>query len=316
MTLPPDLVQRFGEDLARFWPRGTRGAARLGIAVSGGPDSLALLLLAAEALPGRLAAATVDHGLRAGSAAEAAMVARVCAGRTIPHTTVRVAVANGNVQAEARAARYVALTGWARREGLAAIATAHHADDQAETLLMRLNRGSGLAGLSGIRARTRMEGVEVVRPLLGWRKTELQQVCDATGIEAAQDASNTDPRFDRVAIRQMLATTPLLDPSAIASSAAHLADAEDALADWLEERWAADITQVGDDLLYRPHGPRYLRLRLLERAVASFGGSPRGARVAALLDRLEAGAGGNVAGVQVSVEGGYWLLRREAPRRS
>ncbi|MEO7247763.1 MAG: tRNA lysidine(34) synthetase TilS, partial [Novosphingobium sp.] len=161
--------------------------------MSGGPDSLALLLLAHELMPDRIAAATVDHGLRAESAAEADMVAQVCANMGVPHEILRVAVAGGNVQAEARAARYAALAEWLDRKELAALVTAHHADDQAETLIMRLNRGSGVAGLAGTRAVGRVPGSgektmqALLRPLLGWRKAELAGIVGTAGLVAAQD---------------------------------------------------------------------------------------------------------------------------------
>ena len=140
----PALVSRFSQDLAALRP--PQGG--LGLAVSGGPDSLALLLLASEALPGQVEAATVDHGLRAESAAEAEAVAQICATLGVPHAILTVEVATGNVQAEARRARYAALGGWLAARDLAALATAHHADDQAETLLLRLNRAIGVAGLA------------------------------------------------------------------------------------------------------------------------------------------------------------------------
>ena len=101
----PDLVARFAEALSRLWPED----GRLGLAVSGGPDSLALLLLAEATIPGRFEVATVDHGLRAASAEECAMVAQVCAERGIPCSTLAVTLASGNVQSEARKARYAAL---------------------------------------------------------------------------------------------------------------------------------------------------------------------------------------------------------------
>ncbi|MBO0750444.1 MAG: tRNA lysidine(34) synthetase TilS, partial [Porphyrobacter sp.] len=156
----PDQAGRFAADLGRLWPEG----GRLGLAVSGGPDSLALLLLAHATLPGQFAVATVNHGLRPEAAAECAMVERVCAARGIPCTILQVKLAAGNIQAEARATRYAALGEWAQREGLAGLATAHHADDQAETLLMRLNRASGLGGLAGVRSRGVVPGTEL--PLL------------------------------------------------------------------------------------------------------------------------------------------------------
>src|SRR5690606_34776455 len=136
-TLPYKLIARFVADLARLWPEGER----LGLAVSGGPDSLALLLLAKASMRERIAVATVDHGLRHQSASETAMVAELCAAYAIEHEILTVKVARGNLQDRARAARYAALASWMTRKGLSALATAHHAGDQAETLIMRLNRG-------------------------------------------------------------------------------------------------------------------------------------------------------------------------------
>jgi tRNA(Ile)-lysidine synthase len=92
------------------------------------------------------------------------------------------------------------------REGLDALATAHHADDQAETLLARLNRGSGVAGLAGVRARGIVPGTRLplIRPLLGWRRADLGEVVAAAGLTPVQDPSNSDDRFDRARIRKAL----------------------------------------------------------------------------------------------------------------
>ena len=141
---------RFAATLDALVPDRT---APIGVAVSGGPDSLALLLLAHAARPGRIRAATVDHGLRAESAAEARFVAEICAHRGIPHAILpppAAPLAAG--QAAARAFRYARLDRWCAHHRLSFLLTGHHANDQAETLLMRLARGSGVAGLSGIRA--------------------------------------------------------------------------------------------------------------------------------------------------------------------
>ena len=152
-----EAIERFAADLEVLAPAGTL----IGVAVSGGPDSLALLLLAAKARPGEVEAATVDHGLRPESAAEAAMVADLCETLGVPH---RILVADwirsptSNIQAEARAMRYRLLNDWAIERGLSAVATAHHADDQAETLLMRLARGAGVGGLGGTRKRRALVG--------------------------------------------------------------------------------------------------------------------------------------------------------------
>jgi len=288
MTIPSpsgEAVSRFSADLAALWP----GTGKLGLAVSGGPDSLAMLLLAQAALPGRVAAATVDHGLRAESAAEAAMVAALCARLGVPHETLAVALAAGNVQAEARAARYAALGQWMEREGLEALLTAHHADDQAETLLLRLGRGSGVAGLAGVRARGVVPGTRLplLRPLLAWRRAELAEVLAGAGVQAADDPSNRDDRFDRARIRKAIVGADWLDVPALAQSAANLADADAAL-DWAAAReWAECVTKGPLGYTYRPQAPRAVALRVLTRIVTELNGSaPRDSAVARLFDSL------------------------------
>jgi len=144
---PLDPVGRFAAGL------GAHREPALAVAVSGGPDSLALMLLA-HAVPGlTVTALTVDHGLRPEAAEEARFVAALAAARGIAHhiLPVRVEDCGQGVQAAARAARYAALGGWCASAGVGLLATAHHADDQAETLLMRLARGAGVGGLAGIR---------------------------------------------------------------------------------------------------------------------------------------------------------------------
>jgi tRNA(Ile)-lysidine synthase len=311
----PEQAGRFAAELARLWPED----GRLGLAVSGGPDSLGLLLLAQSAIPGRLAVATVDHGLRPEAAGECAMVAAVCAERGIPCAVLTVQTGAGNRQAAARAARYAALAGWAGREGLSALATAHHADDQAETLVMRLNRASGLSGLAGVRARGVVPGGELplVRPLLRWRREELAEIVARAGLEPARDPSNADDAYDRVRIRKALADAEWLDPEALSESAAHLADADEAL-DWLVAReWDERISiAAGGAIRFEPGVPRAVALRVVARIVEGFGSPARGGAIARLVDGLERGAGGNVAGVAASLEDGGWLFRPEAPRRA
>ena len=177
-----DLPRRFAADLAVLWPQDERSGP-LGLAVSGGPDSVALLLLAHRALPGQIAVASIDHGLRPEAAGEVALVERIAAARGIPFTPLTVTLAPGNTQARAREARYAALAEWAESEGLGAVATAHHADDQAETLLMRLNRASGVAGLAGVRPRGVVPGtaIPLLRPVLDWRRAELGAAVRAAG---------------------------------------------------------------------------------------------------------------------------------------
>ena len=276
--------------------------ARIGLAVSGGPDSLALLVLAHAALKDGFEVATVDHGLRAEAAGEAANVASVCARLGIAHRTIRLELPGGAaVQERARHARYAALAAWLRERALAALLTAHHVDDQAETLVMRLNRGAGVRGLAGMRPRASVPGdagLPLLRPLLGWRRSELQAVVEAAGLVPSDDPSNRDGRFERARIRAQLAGASWLDPSALAMSARHLAEADTAL------EWAADcewraVEQATNARHYAPAAPRAVRLRVLERIIADLGGKPpRGRDLAHWLDRIEGGGVATLGGVR------------------
>jgi tRNA(Ile)-lysidine synthase len=306
-------AERLRAELERLWPEG----GRLGLAVSGGPDSLALLLLAHAAIPERFAVATVNHGVRPEAAGECALVEAVCAERGIPCQSLSVTVRGNNLQSAARDARYLALGAWAEQTGLGAIATAHHADDQAETLLMRLNRASGLSGLAGVRERSHGPGFEipVIRPLLRFRRRELAAIVARAGLDPVRDPSNLDDRFDRVRIRKALADCDWLDPVAVATSAAHLADAQEALEYGLRRAWPERVTVNDGECRYRPPLPRLLELLIAERIVASLGKTPRGQEVARLVDRLQDGKSGNLGGVLATVEGDEWLFRPEPARR-
>lgn len=180
------------------------------VAVSGGPDSVALLALLATwaQSPGRpaLHAATVDHGLRPESAEEAVAVAEFCAQLGVGHATLRWegAKPTSGVQAQARRARYALLAGEARRLGGATLVTAHTLDDQAETMLMRLAHGSGASGFAGMRRRSEVAGVPLVRPLLGIPKARLVATAEARGLPFARDPSNADRRFERVRWREVM----------------------------------------------------------------------------------------------------------------
>ncbi|MCJ2187968.1 tRNA lysidine(34) synthetase TilS [Novosphingobium beihaiensis] len=318
-SLTAGMAERLRTGLREIWPEGADAPeARLGLAVSGGPDSLALLLLAHAALPGRIEAATVDHGLRAESAGEAAEVARVCAERGVPHATLPVEVAGGNIQAEARAARYAALADWVEERGLAAVATAHHADDQAETLLMRLNRASGVAGLAGARARGRVPDtpIPLLRPVLDWRRAELGDVVRAAGLVAADDPSNANDRFDRVRIRKALAGADWLDVPALARSAAHIAEADVAL-EWMAGlEWRSCVKAEPMGLRYKPQAPRAVALRVVARIVRELGGEePRGSAVARLVDTLVEGRPASIGELVVRPNAGGWSFAK-APVRA
>ena len=187
------------------------GACGVVLAVSGGPDSLALLLLAAQwaKMPGRppLYAATVDHGLRPEAASEARLAAEAAGRLHIPHATLYWTGEKPvtGMQEAARDARYGLLMQHARETGADVLMTAHHADDQAETVLFRLSRGSGIAGLAGMQAHSERNGLAIARPLLALRKLQLVHVCRDAGQPFAEDPGNADPRYARTRMRQLLA---------------------------------------------------------------------------------------------------------------
>ena len=223
-------------------------------------------------------------------------------------------------QAKAREARYAALAEWAQVRGLAAIATAHHADDQAETLIMRLNRGSGLGGLAGVRAHGWLAdwpGLAVIRPLLSFRRAELVAIVAAAGVPTVADPSNNDERFERVRLRQVLARADWLDPLAVARSAQHLAEAEEALVYATDNAWTA-CAEEGEGIvtLRRKDEPDAIVMRLVARAIATLGGRPDSGDVARLVYELYLGRGGNVAGVLAKPQGDCWVFRPEPPRRT
>ena len=257
--------------------------------MSGGADSVALLLLAHQAYPGKVIAATVDHGLRAEAAGEAAFVAKLCAERNIPHSILRPATPlSGNIQSAARGARYALLDIWATEHKCDWVATAHHADDQLETVLMRLARGSGVDGLSGIRA---VNG-RIIRPLLGFSKSELVTICEGAGVNPVQDPSNEDRDFDRVRMRQYLATAPHpFQPLAATRSALALSQSSEAL-DWMttqleKERITGSQASISLDASALP---RELQRRLLHIALRQIDPDiqPRGDSIDRALEALAA----------------------------
>lgn len=314
------LVERFRGDLGPLVSSG----ARIGIAVSGGPDSLALLVLAAAARGEKIEAATIDHALRPEGRCEAEMVADICAKRGIAHTilTARWAKAPETaIQERARKQRYRLLGYWAEERGLDAIATAHHADDQAETVLMRLARGSGVRGLAGIRPRSSTPGshVRLVRPLLSWRRTELEQICADAGIAPVADPSNVDERFERVRMRSALLEADWLDAAAVAQSAAHLAEADAALEWATSNEWRHGVHEKREIISYRPGDvPAEIVRRIVGRAIrklASEGDTDlRGRELDHLLSELAKGGEATLRGVRC-VGGAEWRFTPAPPRR-
>ncbi|MBN2630758.1 MAG: tRNA lysidine(34) synthetase TilS [Rhodobacteraceae bacterium] len=203
-----DLLQVTGE---AFRMARSEAAASLpvGVAVSGGGDSMALLHLLHRVAPQAgfvLHAVTVDHGLRPESAAEAAAVAAFCASLGVAHDTLRWGGpdATGNLMDQARRARMRLMADWARSRGIGHIALGHTADDQAESFLINLSRAAGLDGLAGMRAAWTQDGVCWTRPLLGQTRDALRAYLRRNGVEWAEDPSNDNDRFTRVRARRAL----------------------------------------------------------------------------------------------------------------
>ncbi|WP_134678449.1 tRNA lysidine(34) synthetase TilS [Paracoccus ravus] len=207
---------------------------RLGIALSGGGDSMALMHLARGWAQGRLLmAATVDHGLRPESADEARQAHRAATALSIPHATLLWQRDNeaGNLMAAARDARLRLLSGWAERNRLDAVLLGHTLDDQAETLLMRLARGSGVDGLAAMAESRIAFGMRWIRPMLGVSRGDLREWMTGRGIGWIDDPSNENEDYDRVRIRKALAGLNL-PARQLAQSAANMAQARDALQDF------------------------------------------------------------------------------------
>jgi len=311
-----DAPDRLAGDLAALLGPGWH-RHHYGVAVSGGPDSMALLWLMASLLPGQVWAATVDHGLRKGSDEEARMVAGFCKREHIPHSTLRPpSPIKGSQQAAARTERYRLLEQWRDANALTHVATAHHADDQLETIVMRLNRSSGVGGLAAIRAKN---GV-ILRPLLHWRRSELVHLALENDLPFVDDPSNSDNRFDRARLRHALRSQTAIDPAAAARSALCLAEADEAL-DWAVERliasWpdASDIAVIRDDS-YPPEMFRRivaLRLRANEPQLVLRGASLDGV-IAAMHEGRRAMVGALLIDAVPGLQGTIWRISA-APRR-
>src|SRR5262249_11917686 len=195
-----------------------RQAGRILVAVSGGADSLALLRAPARVAGDRTGVASIDHGLRPEAPGEVARVQELARSLGLPFHTESLHLRPGpGVEARAREARYAALDRIAADHGYAAIATAHTADDQAETLLMRLARGAALRGAVGIRA----EGPRLLRPLLTGRRAETEALGAAEGPDPVRDPTHSDPALFRSRIRHDV--MPVLRQAAGPSVVEHLA---------------------------------------------------------------------------------------------
>ena len=297
-------------------------------ALSGGPDSSALALLA-EAYAARHGhphtALIIDHGIRPDSAAEAIRVRERMRRRGIAAEILTVgatAPATG-LQAWARAMRYDLLLERVHREG-GCLLLGHHAGDQAETVMMRLRRGSGLAGLAGMRSHVARAGVDVLRPLLGVDPAHLAACCREHGLATETDPSNGDRRFERVRVRGELADM-VRDGTAMPETFGRLASAAAVIDDRLLALLARDGLLPAPALsghISMPSGilnlPDPVRNRALAHIVRQIGAPehvPSGRALARLGDRLAAGQAATVGGAKFSPDEGGWLVTAEPGRR-
>jgi tRNA(Ile)-lysidine synthase len=267
----------------------------LAVAVSGGADSLALCLLAdawARARDGTVIGLTVDHGLRPEAAAEAARVGSWLAARGIRHRVLAWRPPSGlrNVQAAARDARYELLLGWCASAGCLHLLTAHHREDQAETLLLRLARGSGLDGLAGMASCRETTACRLLRPLLAVPRARLAASLRDAGQDWIEDPSNRDEAYARVRLRAGagLLAREGLGPARLAVTARHLGRARAALEDGVTRLLARAVrlhpggfAELEADRL--AGAPPEIALRALARIAATIGAADHPPR----LDRLE-----------------------------
>lgn len=305
---------------------------RVGVAVSGGSDSLALLYLLKEALQARggetsLLVATVDHGLRAAAATEARHVAALCAALDVPHWTLRwehghnsASVPLGNLQGAARQARYGLLADWAKAQDVPVVAVGHTAEDQAETLLMRLGRAAGVAGLCAIPPRREVEGVTFLRPMLDLKRADLRRYLTQHGVDWVEDPSNADQSFDRVRLRkaQPELSELGLTVEALGQVARNMAQAEAALAHYAHREAARTLQVEAYGISFDPQAfaalPQEIQLRLFRQSITHLTSAPYAPRrlpSTAALQAISSASGHTVAGCRILPQRGRSLLMRE-----
>jgi tRNA(Ile)-lysidine synthase len=328
----PGLTPRHLDPTALFAPLDE--FARLGLAVSGGADSLALLLLAARhattaAARARFFVYSVDHGLRPEAADEVAFVVREAERLGFAARPLRWSgpKPKTGLQQAAREARYALIAAAMRADAVPVLLTAHHLGDQAETVLMRLAHGSGLEGLRGMDYFSEVAGLSLVRPLLGIDPDALRQVVAEAGLTPVVDPSNSDAEYERVRWRQMLPQLAALglDAARLSQFALRMRDADRAL-EHATARALADVsfsdgqgaaTLDRDFLRLQPHA---VAVRVVGHVLDRVGGGRKPhalAPVEALTDRLlREPCKTTLHGCVVTATGTEIRVAREGPRRN
>ena len=268
---------------------------RLGVAVSGGGDSMALLYLLADWAKTsgcNLSAVTVDHGLRPEAADEAIYVADICEKLGVSHTALkwRDWDRSGNLQDQARRARYALMADWAKANDIPVVALGHTQDDQAETFLMRLARQAGVDGLAAMHVSRLADGINWQRPLLHAGRQALRDYLDRRGVAWIDDPSNADTTYDRIKARNALtALAPLgIDAATLGAVTSHLGDVLSVLE--LQTEISARQVVVSDrgDVCFDSLGfnaqPAEIQRRLLVHAIKWVSSAEYGPRGRALKD--------------------------------
>jgi tRNA(Ile)-lysidine synthase len=321
---------------------GLSSAPALVMAVSGGPDSTALMVLVARWRAAlrrgpELIAVTVDHGLRPESAREARSVKRLASQLGVRHRTLRWTGAKpiAGLQEAARDVRYRLLAAAARGAGATHVLTGHTRDDQAETVLMRMARGSGLAGLGGMPRETRIEDVRLTRPLLAVPKARLIATLAAVGMSFVDDPTNRDPRFTRSRLRGLLPVLAEegLDANRLALLARRLRRADEtielavdlAIEALFDEAWP-ERGPIATDAERFLRLPAEVALRLLGRAIVQVGdeGPLQLAKLEMLYETLREAAlhpgsarlRRTLAGALIALSGPKLAVERAPPRRA
>lgn len=312
------------------------GAHRIALAVSGGVDSLALLDCVDRwrrtlTNPPKILVLSVDHGLRKSSRTEAAAVVATACDRGIEARVLRWSgrKPKGDIEAAARTARYRLLLGATRDFGASHLLLGHHRDDQAETLLLRLARGSGLFGLAAMRRQIAVDGMTIFRPFLEVSRSQLAETVAVAGLVPVEDPMNTDPQFARARLRRImpLIAADGIDPAGLAATARRLAEAAEAIDAAAGDLIAAAVeldpmaTAMLDPAAFFK-APGEVRTRALLRLLLAVGGKPyppRFERLAALASAMADDQGRGrfkrtLAGAVIERRSGRFVVFREIGR--
>ncbi|SDR32922.1 tRNA lysidine(34) synthetase TilS [Pseudovibrio sp. Tun.PSC04-5.I4] len=339
MTTASNQIALFSSDELAELFGDYKSFRRIAIGVSGGADSMALLYLLNQWCRERgrsapeLYAFTVDHGMRTEAAQEAVGVAQYCTRLEVLHQTLQWVgeKPSSNVQSEAREARHALLREAAEAQGCKALFLAHHLEDQAETFLTRLARGSGVYGLAGIRKQREVDGFYICRPLLDISKTRLKLTLHAANVPWFEDPSNDDEKYTRVKFRKAQGELNELGltSSKLADTARRMARAADAIDQWVDEVAEKSCAfhsagPVRFDSSCLEYVPDEIGLRLVGRLVRHISGAPyvpRLAKLEGLYDVLKAEGGSRAAtlgGVRFTLakphSDSVWFCFREAGR--